>query len=63
MAGSSGPVVGTICTMPVSTFSFGVAAATSSTPGIASMSAAQPVQHLDRVVGLDDPTVMISGPL
>ena len=63
VAGSSGPVVGTIWIMPVSTLRFGVAIGTWSTPGSASMSAlresSRPMGSVLEMMS----TVTMSGPL
>jgi len=52
-----------ICTMPVSTFAFGVDAATMCTPGIFSTSAFSPSRASMGSSSSTMSTVMISGPL
>jgi len=63
VAGSSGAVVGITWTMPVSTFAFGVAAATIFTPGIALISSRMPSRIFTGSSDSTMSTVTISGPL
>ena len=63
MAGSSGAVSGTIWMMPVSAVAFGVASATSLTPGIFSISSARSAIRPSGSVDVTIVPVMMSGPL
>ncbi|CAH0151077.1 hypothetical protein SRABI128_00544 [Microbacterium sp. Bi128] len=62
MRGSSGPVSGTICTMPVSAVSLGVARATSATPGIFATSSPMFCIRVSGSLEVTIVPVMMSGP-